>query len=267
MDYTIEDISVPQNGKVIVVGDIHGQFESTLTIFEDFGYPSENLIYVFNGDIVDRGNKSLECLLMVYAYKIALPFSFYVTRGNHESRSVAKTTFFNECQDRLTDYPEAFEDFQDSFDMLPYGHVIRKHFFVTHGGLCPGMEVKSLRSLPRSHFTYKNDYTLYSMLWNDPADPREKFNEFYLAPSPRGDVCRRFHPYVTFDFLKRNKLEMLVRSHELVDQGALLCHDDRCLTIFSAPNYRQRGNRGAVLVITEDSYTIERMREANIFNK
>lgn len=200
---------------------------------------------------------------MIFAYKAAFPSNFYVTRGNHESRSVCKDTFFEECQSRLLDYPEAFDDFQDAFDTLPYGHIVRNHFFVTHGGLCPGIVLSELRVLFRPYFSYKNEYALYSMLWNDPgnpADPEESFNKHGLAPSPRGDICRRFHPYVTFDFLKRNNLQMLVRSHQAVHEGYRLCHDDRCLTIFSAPNYRLRGNLGAVLVITDDNHTIEQMQ-------
>ena len=251
---------MPPEGKVIVVGDIHGQFESTLTIFEDFGYPSPDLIYIFNGDIVDRGDKSLECLLMIFAYKIALPYWFNVTRGNHESRTVSKETFYEDCQCKLSDYPEAFDHFQEAFEFIPYGYVVRKHFFVIHGGLCAGMKVSKLKALSRSTSSYKNNYCLYSMLWNDPADPCESVNANGLALSPRGDLCRRFHQKITFDFLHRNKLEMLVRSHQAVEKGAQMDHLNRCLTVFSAPNYRQRGNRGAVLVISEDNYMLKQMR-------
>lgn len=260
MDSTIHDVNVPVGGKIVIVGDIHGQFESTLGIFEDFGYPRPDCVYLFNGDVVDRGDKSLECILMVFAYKIALFESFFVTRGNHESRSVSRGSFYDECLGRLSEYPEAFDNFHTAFESLPYGYVVRDKIFVTHGGLCPGMDLKVLRVLMRHHFTYENTFEFYSMLWNDPCEDTVPVNSEGLAPSSRGDACCLFHPNVTIDFLARSNLCLLVRSHQSIREGARFSQGKHCLTIFSAPNYRGGNNRGAVLIVTADSMKIEMMR-------
>lgn len=49
------------------------------------GDPSPTNIYVFNGDYVDRGAWGLETLLLIAAWKICLPGSIYLLRGNHET--------------------------------------------------------------------------------------------------------------------------------------------------------------------------------------
>ena len=54
----------------------------------------------------------------------------------------------------------------------------------------------------------------------------------------------QFGPDVTQAFLKRNKLELIVRSHEVKAQGYEVAHGGKLITVFSAPNYcDQMGNK------------------------
>jgi hypothetical protein len=46
----------------------------------------------------------------------------------------------------------------------------------------------------------------------------------------------------------KNHLDLLIRSHELYDKGWNLKHNNRCLTIFSAPHYcGKNDNHGVIL--------------------
>lgn len=56
------------------------------------------------------------------------------------------------------------------------------------------------------------------------------------GPSKRG-VGIQFGPDITFKFLLNNKLDYLIRSHEVKDSGYEEAHDGKCITVFSAPNY------------------------------
>ena len=87
------------------------------------------------------------------------------------------------------------------------------------------------------------------ILWSDPQPFQGR------GPSKRG-VGLSFGPDVTAAFLENNGLDLLVRSHEVKDEGYLVEHDGKCITIFSAPNYcDQMGNSGAFVKIDADCFS------------
>ena len=80
------DVKIPEGKNITVVGDIHGQYYDLLHIFEINGFPSENNIYVFNGDFVDRGIFGVECIIALISLKILYPNYMFMNRGNHEDK-------------------------------------------------------------------------------------------------------------------------------------------------------------------------------------
>lgn len=80
----------------------------------------------------------------------------------------------------------------------------------------------------------------------------------FAAPSKRG-VGLSFGPDVTANFLERNGLKLVVRSHEVKDAGYEVEANGQLVTIFSAPNYcDQMGNKGALLRFDSDcEYTVK----------
>lgn len=80
----INEAVVPKEGRLIIIGDTHGQYKDVVALFELNGFPNEGNRYLFNGDFVDRGEYSVEILLTLYAWKIYNPDIMYLNRGNHE---------------------------------------------------------------------------------------------------------------------------------------------------------------------------------------
>ena len=73
------------------------------------------------------------------------------------------------------------------------------------------------------------------LLWSDPNN--ENVHEWELNPRGAGWL---FSENVTKKFLRNNKLEKIIRSHQLVMEGFTYMHDNKLLSIFSAPNYVYR---------------------------
>ena len=240
------DINIPEGEKFTVVGDIHGQFYDLLHIFEINGYPSEKNPYLFNGDYVDRGVFSLECVITLIAYKILYPNHFFMARGNHESVNLNQMYGFkNEVIDKYGKDDRIYECFTELFKTLPLGHILNKQVLVVHGGLFSkdGVTIDEVKKIDR--FKEIPESGLMSeLLWSDPCKENGR------QPSKRG-VGMSFGPDVAKKFLEENKLNLLVRSHEVKMEGYEVEADGKVITIFSAPNYcDQMGNKGAIIKFT-----------------
>ncbi|KAJ3213486.1 hypothetical protein HDU67_002820 [Dinochytrium kinnereticum] len=117
-----QSILLELNPAVNIVGDIHGQFEDLLRLFDRCGYPpSAN--YLFLGDYVDRGKNSLETILLLFSYKIKYPENFFILRGNHECASVNRVYgFYDECKRRCN--LKVWKVFTDVFNVLPIAAIV-----------------------------------------------------------------------------------------------------------------------------------------------
>lgn len=116
-------------------GDIHGQYYDVLNLFKFNGNPSENNKYLFNGDFVDRGSFSVECIMTLIAWKCAGKNILHMTRGNHETKQVNMVYGFKgEVEAKFTD-KGVYEAFSELFCWLPLAYVLNKKVMVCHGGL------------------------------------------------------------------------------------------------------------------------------------
>jgi serine/threonine-protein phosphatase 5 len=225
-----------------VCGDTHGQYYDLLNIFENIrGWPSPNNPYLFNGDYVDRGSFSVEVVTTLFAYKLLYPNSFFLSRGNHEGKQMNKMYGFEGEVKHKYD-ANVMTLFTEVFNWLPLYHTLNKKIFVVHGGLFQkdGVTLEELKQVERNQEPPESGL-MSDALWSDP----QPFNG--RGPSKRG-VGLTFGPDVTANFLDSNGLKMIVRSHEVKDEGYLVEHNGRLVTIFSAPNYcDQMGNKGAVI--------------------
>lgn len=88
-----------------IFGDIHGQITDLNKLFESFGSPDdgpngdiETTNYLFLGDYIDRGTKSLETLILLFTLKMKYPENIFLLRGSHEDIKINKSMGFgDEC--------------------------------------------------------------------------------------------------------------------------------------------------------------------------
>jgi serine/threonine-protein phosphatase 5 len=227
--------------RLTVCGDTHGQFYDVLHIFELNGMPSRNNPYHFNGDFVDRGSFSVEVILTFLLFKLCDPECIYLCRGNHETKNMNKIYGFEgEVKAKYDD--QIFQLFLEVFEWLPLAAVIESKIFVTHGGIPtdPTVKLDDVRKVKRGMEPPEKGL-MSDLLWSDPQPFPGK------SPSKRG-VGFSFGPDITAAFLERNNLDLLVRSHEVKEEGYLVEHGGKTITVFSAPNYcDSMGNKGAFI--------------------
>ena len=168
-------------GKLTVVGDVHGQFEDFAQIFENAalgGFPAADNQFIFNGDLVDRGDMSVEILIMVMVAKLQCDTSVYILRGNHEDADINLTCGFK--KEVLLKYDlQVFNKCQELFQSLPIAAVIEDEVFVVHGGLgrtCWNKTIAQLNELKRVSILLP-ETTVYEMLWNG----KHSFYEILVA--------------------------------------------------------------------------------------
>jgi protein phosphatase len=100
-----------------------------------------------------------------------------------------------------------------------------------------------------SNFASAADLAFVDAMW---ADPQEASG---VQTNPRGAGLVLFGPDVTAQFLEENRLELVVRSHQLPDTlgGYKSHHNGSLITVFSASNYCGLcDNEGAVLLCKPD---------------
>lgn len=125
--------------RVVVVGDLHGQFRDLRTILTQDRVgrmPSSTNTYIFNGDLVDRGDMSVEILIALLAIQNTHKDSVVILRGNHETSSMNSEYGFE--KEVLKKYNSlVLERFRQWFRTFPFAAVIEDSVFVCHGGLGP----------------------------------------------------------------------------------------------------------------------------------
>ncbi|CAK5075139.1 unnamed protein product [Meloidogyne enterolobii] len=253
------------NPPVVVCGDIHGQYVDLLRIFHQLGYPP-TANYLFLGDYVDRGTKNLETIALLFCYKIKYPRNFFLLRGNHETAAVnAVYGFRQEIQRRFgrNEHGPLWRMFNEAFSQMPVTAIIggeeinfqtcqRKFSFLgrilcMHGGLSPHLETrKQLRKIPRGWHDPGENRLALDLLWSDP-DPTIRG----WRPSPRG-CSYLFGNDVLLDSCRQLDIDLIVRAHQVVQDGYEINPTQRLITVFSAPNYcGEFDNAGAVMYVDQ----------------
>ncbi|CAL4089114.1 unnamed protein product, partial [Meganyctiphanes norvegica] len=230
---------------VNIVGDIHGQFNDLLRHFDKLGYPPDQN-YLFLGDYVDRGRQSLETVCLLLAYKVKYPNNFFLLRGNHESASINRIYgFYDECKRRYN--VKLWKTFTDLFTCLPAAALIEGTILCMHGGLSPDLHsLEQINAISRP-CEVPTSGLMCDLVWADPDD--EVVGWDY---NDRG-VSWVFGPDVLREFLQHHDLSLIVRAHQVVEDGYQFFENRSLVTLFSAPNYcGEFDNAAAIMGVSKD---------------
>uniref|UniRef100_A0A8C6R494 Serine/threonine-protein phosphatase with EF-hands n=2 Tax=Nannospalax galili TaxID=1026970 RepID=A0A8C6R494_NANGA len=273
--------------EITICGDLHGKLDDLLLIFYKNGLPSENNPYIFNGDFVDRGNNSIEILMILLVSFLVYPTDLHLNRGNHEDFMMNLRYGFT--REILQKYKlhgkEILQTLEEVYTWLPIGAIINNEILVIHGGISESTDLNALHQIQRNKLksvlmppvSLSTDHTsdfkktkagatttmpgkgesekapseqLTKREWEQIVDllwSDPRGRKGCYPNTSRGGGCY-FGPDVTSKVLNKNQLKMLIRSHECKPEGYEICHDGKVITVFSASNYYEEGsNRGAYI--------------------
>ncbi|KRY42233.1 Serine/threonine-protein phosphatase PP1, partial [Trichinella spiralis] len=212
---------------VVICGDIHGQFEDLLRLYDSVG------------DYVDRGPQSVEVMSLQILLKLQYPNDYFLLRGNHEHAVINQSYgFYDECTSRYS--VNLWKRFQNLFVCMPLSALVSKKIFCMHGGISSELKnFDQIRGIQRPTSVSPSGI-LCDLLWSDPDENTSGYKK-----SPRGIGCV-FGENVTIEFCDNMGIDLIV-----FDQGYQFFANRRCVTIFSAPNYCNLFNNAAAALIID----------------
>ena len=271
-----------------IFGNIYGIYTDLMRYFESYGNPSDNIQngdinvmqYIFLGDFCDRGNQSLEIILLLFALKIKYPDFIYLIRGHHEDITINE--FYGlgeECTEKIKEdinnENSVFKKINEVFDFLPFGVLVDNNILCIHGGIgCSINSLDDINNIPRpikvnqnpeNHFEMNILDLIYSEYYED---DEEENNDLYSINNLRDINKRGF--IVTYgkkrldEFMDKNKINLIIAAHKFVKEGFCTYCDDKLLNLFSCSNYMDKENNvGAMIIIGKKA----KNKNANIMPK
>lgn len=241
---SIEPTVIKLLSPIVVVGDLHGHFLDLIRILQAGGLPNPQK-YLFLGDIVDRGDFSLETILFIFLLKVQYPLNVFIIRGNHEFDFLCrKHGFLDELHMAYTD-KKIYYSFLSVFNMLSLAAVIDKNTLCVHGGIGPQVQsLEQIENLDRPIDSFDNEI-VNSILWSDPSEVIDQY-----APSPRG-TGYIYGQNAVLDFLEASNTVRIIRAHECVNEGFVAQFNDHVVTVFSASNYCGISNNESAIFILD----------------
>lgn len=211
-----------------IVGDIHGNWRQLLRVFNVLGLPGDKA-YLFLGDYVDRGLRSLEVACLLICLKMKYPNKVYLLRGNHETDYInAYYGFREELKTRfnLGDADSVYKHINSVFRYLPLCAVVADNILCMHGGISPKLnrfsDLTKLK-LPRDIVAQQRDTTLpknffpqehpldLDILW---ADPNGDVDGFEYNEARQSSVW--FGPQEVYATCERLGVKLIVRDRKSV---------------------------------------------------
>ena len=210
-------IHLPSQGKVVFVGDTHGDLDATQWVIHR--YLGEPYRIVFLGDYVDRGERSQENIRYLLETKREHPEQLFLIAGNHEGYMVTPFSPVNFWDSLPFEEKVAYGLL---FSKFPLAVTSENGILGLHGGI-PDLE--SIQEINRIE-------------WGDAAWERIVWGDFVEAEAElAGDWGGRpqlGRPYFE-RMMERYQKKILIRSHQ--PHAPALMFRKRCITIFTSYAY------------------------------
>ncbi|MEF8847390.1 MAG: metallophosphoesterase family protein [Candidatus Paceibacterota bacterium] len=217
-------VEIEPEQRVVVVGDTHGDFNSSQKIIDEFLDDSTTLIFL--GDYVDRGSASKRNVDFLLQQKLNNPAHVYLLQGNHEGYPWLK---FNPVDFWKNLDKAEFKFYKEVFQELPLVATF-KNVIALHGCLPDIESLDSVNEIKEGSENWRR------ITWGD-------FSERSFLQGIRPQFDQDYFERKMDDFNKN----FLIRSHQPNCPSKMF--NDHCYTIFTSSAYG--GQKTIALIDTE----------------
>jgi len=226
----LRQIELSGASRLIIGGDIHGDYESFRRIVDVFNPDCDYLIFL--GDYADRGPRGVEVVDGVAELAGKYPTRVIALKGNHEYYADDGEPTFTPC-DLIGEAQEKRNGWQTYFDteLKPFierlyvAALVPSEVLFVHGGV--SSKIRGIDDLRYPSKDIEED-----LLWSDP------FEGYGEHPNMRGAGVQ-FGRDVTEEVCRKIGVKRIVRSHEprKAWQGPCVEQDGRVVTVSSTAVY------------------------------
>ena len=233
-------VELKPEGRVVFVGDTHGDLEASMKVINGYLYDSDKIVFV--GDYVDRGKYSKENVEFLYENSQRYPGLIWLIQGNHENflkRGFMPAEFWNKLN-----HLEMLK-YDDLFQKLPLA-ISLGGLLVVHGSP-PDLKLEDIDDV------MVNDSNWKAMMMGDLVEGKGRyFGEILGRPT--------FGENYFDEVMEKLGKKLLIRGHDYrVDR---MMYDDRCLTLFTTNAYGPSLDRN--IAIADFSKPIETVKDLEI---
>ena len=235
----IQRLNINSINKIILFGDFHGSFHTffrTLCRFHRYGIINletleikEPYKIIFLGDILDRGQYSLDILNIIFKLIMinntdTTNQKIILNRGNHENYDqYTQSTYgaYNEFKKKIikqSDFDNFILLFYKLLCILPSAVIIncenKKKIWCSHGGF--PVEWLELNGIPDDNILniYNNENISRDIRWSDFGGYDSSNKSVNFIPSSRGPSINMYTCIGTKKFLDSNNIDFIIRGHQ-----------------------------------------------------
>lgn len=210
-------VRLPSKGKAVFVGDTHGDFEATETVFRQYFKPGFKLVFL--GDYVDRGKDSMANIEFLLEKKSEAPDQVFLLAGNHEgfcSVPFSPADFWENLSSDEYDY------FAEVSQFLSFAAVTGNGIIAVHGAppdLNGPEEINTIKACSEHWF---------QLTW---GDFKQETGEFLGDRGGRPIFGETYFRRT----MKQHGANVLIRSHQPKIEPVI--YESRCLTLMTSYYY------------------------------
>ena len=242
----LEKINSNNFNNLLIVGDTHGDLNSTLRIVKPFFEGKVDSI-LFLGDYVDRGEQSYLNFFFLICLSILWPERIILLRGNHEDLELnLMFGFYKELQNYFPinkEFQAVLALVNAIYNLMSLVAITPKNSVCMHAGIPKDiLPLKLFEQMPKPHIEYlkildkklkKDLYDAFIQVrWNDPIKTSLEI---------KSERSYHGHFYYTHEevkqFLELNKQKRIIKSHEDIRGGYQEVFSDVLYHVFSNEPY------------------------------